>query len=68
MKNVKKLECLKQIEQYLFTNLKNIIVIDLNPKIYTNISQGGIETKDTKEKIDSGIKIDQSLEDAVPKF
>jgi len=68
MKNYKKLECLKQIEKYLFTDLKNIIVIDLNPKIYTNMSQAANETKDSRENIEKDINIEKSLKDAIPKF
>lgn len=67
MKNYKKLECLKQIEKYLFTDLKNIIVIDLNPKIYTNMSQA-TDTKDSRENIEKDINIEKSLKDAIPKF
>jgi hypothetical protein len=53
MKNGKKLEALKQIEQYFFTNLKNIVVVDLNPKIYTNAPHSNSEG---------------NVKEAVPKF
>ncbi len=36
LKNEKKLESLKQIEQFFFKDLKNVIIVDLNPKVYIN--------------------------------
>ena len=50
MKNIKKLECLKQIEEYFFTNLKNLIIVDLNPKVYTNHIQVSAAGTDSVEK------------------
>lgn len=38
MKNLHKLKCLKEIEQFLFKDLKNQIVIDFNAKVLINHS------------------------------
>jgi hypothetical protein len=58
IKNSRKLECLNEIEEYFFSNLKNTIIVDLNPKIYTFHNQSST----------ANLKEDSSISEAKPKF